>query len=97
MQVEMDKVKSTICEICPSGYKLQNENLVHCFLHLNINLLKDILISKLKRQNITINLDYSCQVNVSQNKVVTRAELANFFTCVTGIQFKEIKRKPKKR
>ena len=97
MQVEMDKVKSTICEICPFGYKLQNENLVHCFGHLNINLSKDILISKLKRENITINLDYSCQVNVSQNKVVTRAELANFFTCVTGIQFKEIIKKPKKR
>ena len=90
-------INQTVCEICPFGYKLQNENVVHCIGHLNINLSKDIFISKLKHQNITINLDYSCQVNVSQNKVVSLSELAKYFTIVTGIKFTEIKRKLKKR
>lgn len=97
MNVEMEKVKSSICEICPFGYKLQNENLVHCIGHLNMNLSKDIFLSKLKRQKITVKLDYGCQVSVTQNKVVALAELANYFTRVTGIPFTEDKRKPKKR
>ncbi len=96
MRAEMEKVKSSICEICPFGYKMQNENIVHCIGHLNINLSKDILLSKLRQQKITVNLDYGCQVSVSQNKVVSLSELANYFTMVTGIKFTENKRKSKK-
>lgn len=97
MKAEMEKVKSSICEKCPFGYKLQNENIVHCIGHLNINLSQNILLSKIKQEKITVNLDYGCRVSVTQNKVVSLAEVANYFTSVTGIKFTEDKRKPKKR
>jgi len=95
MQVEMGNVKSPVCEICPFGYK-ENENLVHCIGHLNIELSKYIFISRMRRQNITVNLDYGCQINVTKQKIVTLVELAEYFTCVTRMKFTENKRKPKK-
>lgn len=89
-------VDKSICEKCPFGYKLQNENVVHCIGHLYIDLSKNILLSKLRHQDIKVALDYDYQVNVSQNKVVSLVELANFFTCVTGMKFVENKKKHKK-
>ena len=96
MQGVFSSVKCSVCEICPFGYRLQNENMVHCIGHLNIELSKSIFISRMRHQNITVNLDYGCQINVSKHKVVSLAELADYFTCVTGMKFTENTRKQKK-
>ena len=96
MQGVFSSVKCSVCEICPFGYRLQNENMVHCIGHLNIELSKSIFMSRMRHQNITVNLDYGCQINVSKHKVVSLAELADYFICVTGMKFTENTRKQKK-
>lgn len=97
MQGVFSSVICSVCEICPFGYRLQSENIVHCIGHLYIELSKSIFISKMRHKNITVNLDYNCQVNVSKNKVVSVVELADYFTCVTGMKFTENKGKTKKK
>ena len=87
----LSPVDSNLCRKCPFGYKIENEDAVHCIGHLNIELSKSIFLAGLRRQNITVNLDYSCQINVSEQKVVSLAELADFLTCVTKQKFSVIK------
>ena len=96
MQGVFSTVKADVCENCPFGYRLENENKVHCIGFKEIELSKSIFIAKLRRQQITVNLNYWCQVNVSKNKVVSLAELADYLTCVTGMKFQENKRRTKK-
>ena len=91
MRAEMGKIKSSVCKLCPIGYKKESENIVHCIGHLNIELSKAIFMSKMKRQNITVNLDYGCQINVTKQKIVTLAELAKYFTLVTKQKFTVLK------
>ena len=94
----LSSVNSTACQKCPFGYKLQNENVVHCIGHLKqfIEFSQWLFIHKLKRENIEINVDYTWQINISKSKVVSLAELADYFTDVTGMKFFESKRKSKK-
>mgnify|MGYP007070185158 CR=1 FL=1 len=96
MQGVFSTVKDSVCEKCPFGYRLENENKVHCIGFKEIELSKSIFTAKLRRQQITVNLNYWCQVNVSKNKVVSLAELADYLTCVTGMKFRENKRRTKK-
>ena len=91
MRAEMGKIKSSVCKLCPFGYKKESENIVHCIGHLNIELSKAIFMSEMKRQNITVNLDYGCQINVTKQKIVTLAELAEYFTLVTKQKFTVLK------
>ncbi|MBD5438149.1 MAG: hypothetical protein HDR37_06240 [Treponema sp.] len=91
MKAMLSPVDSNLCRKCPFGYKIENEDAVHCIGHLNIELSKSIFLAGLRRQNITVNLDYSCQINVSEQKVVSLAELADFLTCVTKQKFSVIK------
>lgn len=88
-------VDSDVCRKCPFGYKKADENVVHCIGHLNTNLSKSIFLSYLQGQNITVNLDYGCQLNVSEHKVVSLAELADFLTRVTKQKFTVIKPRKK--
>lgn len=94
-QAVLSSVDSSLCRKCPFGYKSVDEDIVHCVGHLNIELSKAIFLSGLRGQNITVNLDYGCQINVSENRIVSLAELANFLTCATKIKFTP--RKPKKK
>ena len=90
-QAVLSPVDSNLCRKCPFGYKIENEDVVHCIGHLNIELSKSIFLSRLRGQNITVYLDYSWQVNVSEYKVVSLAEIADFLTCVTKQKFSVIK------
>ncbi|MBD5408741.1 MAG: hypothetical protein HDR54_05035 [Treponema sp.] len=94
-QAVLSPVDSNLCRKCPFGYKIENEDVVHCIGHLNIELSKSIFLSRLRGQNITVYLDYSWQVNVSEYKVVSLAEIADFLTCVTKQKFSVIKPKKK--
>lgn len=93
----LSSVDSNLCTKCPFGYKMADENAVHCIGHLNIELSKSIFLSRLRGQNITVNLDYVCQINISEHKVVSLAELADFLTCVTKQKFTVVKPKKKNR
>ena len=92
----LSSVNSTACQKCPFGYKLQNENVVHCIGQMELELSKSIFVAKLNHQPINITLNYWCRVNVGKDKVVSLAELADYFTDVTGMKFSESKRKSKK-
>lgn len=89
-------VDSSLCQKCPFGYKKEDETVVHCIGHLGIETSKAIFLSRLYHQSITITLDYNCQINVSENKVVSLAELADFLTCVTKQQFTVIRQRKKR-
>lgn len=96
-QAVLSPVDSSLCRKCPFGYKDEDENMVHCIGHLNIELSKSIFLSCLRGQNITVYLDYSCQMNVNEQKVVSLAELAYFLTRVTKQKFSVVKPKKKNR
>ena len=96
-QAMLSPLDSSLCRKCPFGYKAKDEDVVYCIGHLNIGLSKSIFLSRLRGQNITVNLDYGCQINVSEHKVVSLAELADFFTRVTKQKFSVIKSKKKNR
>lgn len=98
MQGVFSPIKASLCESCPFGYKLQNETAVHCIGHLKpfIDFSQWLFISRRKYQRLNINVDYTWQVSVSKNKIVSLAELADFLTCITGIKFTENTRKQKK-
>lgn len=99
-QAVLSSVDSSLCQKCPFGYKKADETVVHCIGHLGIKTSKAIFLARLYHQSITVTLDYNCQINVSENKVVSLAELADFLTCVTKQQFtiiRQRKRKPARR
>lgn len=96
-QAVLSSVDSDLCLKCPFGYKMADENVVHCIGHLNIELSKSIFLSRLRGQNITVNLDYGCQINVSEHKVISVAEIADFLTNVTKQKFSVVKPKKKNR
>ena len=95
-QVVLSSVDSSLCRKCPFGYKSVDENIVHCVGNLNIEFSKAIFMAGLRRQRIDVNLDYGCQINVSENKIVSLAELADFLTCATKLKFTPLKPKKKK-
>lgn len=89
-------IDSSLCQKCPFGYKKEDETVVHCTGHLSIETSKAIFLSRLYHQSITVTLDYNCQINVSENKVVPLAELADFLTCVTKQKFTVIRQRKRK-
>ncbi|MBP3367643.1 MAG: hypothetical protein J6K96_11770 [Treponema sp.] len=101
-QAVLSPVDSSLCQKCPFGYKKADENSVHCIGHLQqiIKFSIWLFTSHIRGQNVNFNVDYSWQINISENKVVSLAELADFLTCVTKQKFtviKQRKRKPAER
>ena len=92
-QAMFSNVQITICNKCPFGYILQGEDKIHCIGHKNIELSKVLLLARLRHNNITITLNDWWLINVSESKIVPLSELSEYFTCISGIKFTEIKRK----
>lgn len=91
-------IDSSLCQKCPFGYKKEDENSVHCIGHLQqiIKFSIWLFTSHIQGQNVNFNVDYSWQINISENKVVSPAELADFLTCVTKQKFTVIRQRKKR-
>ena len=94
-QAQIGDIKSFVCEKCPFGYKVDNENYVHCIGHLMIEFSRDLFISRLKRRPITINAPYEWQINVTKQKIVSLSELAEYFSLLTNQKFIVLKQRKK--
>lgn len=97
MKAMLSPVDSNLCRKCPFGYKIGNEDVVHCIGHLQhiMNFSRWLFELRMRGQDINFDVNYSWRVNVSEQKVVSLAELADFLTCVTKQKFSVIKPKKK--
>ena len=96
-QTVLSSVDSSLCRKCPFGYKSADEDVVHCVGHLlNAEFLNAVFAAQVWHQNVTLNLDYNSQVSVSEGKIVSLADLADFFTRLTKQKFTVIKPKKKR-
>lgn len=95
----LSSVNSNLCQKCPFGYKMADENVVHCIGHLQDVIKFSIWLFELRIRGQPINFDvnYSWRLNISEHKVVSLAELADFFTNVTKQKFSVVKPKKKNR
>ena len=89
-------ISSNICLKCPFGYKKPNEMIMHCIGHKNEELSKALFVSKIQRRAITVNLDYGCQISVTEQRVVNLSELAEYFTLLTKQKFGVLKPRKKR-
>lgn len=98
-KVELDNVHKSTCEICPFGYKKEDENFVHCIGHLQqiMNFSMWIFNSLLRGQSVNFDIAYDWQINISKNKVVQPSEIAEWLSFVTKQNFSVTKSKKRKR
>lgn len=89
-------ISSNICLKCPFGYKKADEMIIHCIGHQNEELSKALFVSKMQGRAITVNLDYSCQISVTEQRVVNLSELAEYFTLLTKQKFGVLKPRKKR-
>ena len=95
-QAVLSSMDSSLCRKCPFGYKSVDEDVVHCVGHLlKPDFLKDVFAIQIGYKNITLLVDSYCQANISENKVVSLTDLADFFTRLTKQKFTVIKSKKK--
>lgn len=94
-QAQIGDIKSFVCEKCPFGYKVDNENYVHCIGHLMIGFSSDLFIARSRRRNINIPIPYDWQINVTKQKIVSLSELAEYFSLLTNQKFIVLKQRKK--
>ena len=95
----LSPVDSGLCRKCPFGYKAKDEDVVYCIGHLQhiMKFSRWLFELRMRGQHINFDVDYSWRINVSERKIVSLAELADFFTRVTKQKFSVIKSKKKNR